>query len=697
MLCDCVTVPSDVDSDEWGEFAHLPSTRFSDFAEIRAEIERETERTTGRNKGISKSPIHLKIYSPHVLNLTVVDLPGITKVPVGDQPTDIEMQIRTMCHEYISNPSSVILAVSAANTDIANSDALKVALEVDPEGARTIGVLTKVDLMDSGTDALDILHGRVIPLRHGFVGVVNRSQKDINEGMTIREALVNERHFFQRHPAYRSIASRMGSQYLAKVLNLILMHHIRDCLPTIKTRIMGMLVDIQHEMSSLGEPVKEQSHTLKGGLLLSMLSKFAANFGAAIDGKAHMGELSELYGGARIAFIFNEVFVKLIEGFDPCDGLSDTDIQTAIFNATGCRAPLFVPEGAFEILVRRQVKRLEQPGLQCVDLVYDELMHVASQCESAELRRFDQLRDNVIDVVHGLLRKTLTPTQTMISNLIHMELAHINTSHPDFIGGSRAVQQLLERMGDEGHGMSGDMGGSGGTGAPRAIGHPEDSETTTDIDGSSPDDDEYGDNNAFAGFLSKARRGDRSRGSGPTSGGGTAAAGTRHPTGVAPRADRRAMMAGTHGSAMGASGGAGATGAAGVVGGERLPSFSPGGSPMLALPHGASMPSSGTPMSTRERMEVEVIKSLLQSYFSIVKKNFADMVPKTIMCFLVNYTKENLQSELVRALYRDEGRYDELLKEADDTASRRRACLEMQALLARALEIVHEVREFAVK
>ena len=69
-----------------------------------------------------------------MLTLTLVDLPGITKVPVGDQPEDIEVQIRDMCMTYISNPNSIILAVTAGNTDIATSEALKFAKEVDPEG-----------------------------------------------------------------------------------------------------------------------------------------------------------------------------------------------------------------------------------------------------------------------------------------------------------------------------------------------------------------------------------------------------------------------------------------------------------------------------------------------------------------------------------------------------------------------------------
>ena len=133
--------------DEWGEFLHLPGEKFYDFTKIRDEIVRDTEAKTGRNAGISPLPINLRIFSPNVLTLTLVDLPGLTKVPVGDQPRDIEKQIRDMLFKYISRPACIILAVTPANQDLANSDGLKMAREVDPEGQRTIGVLTKVDLM----------------------------------------------------------------------------------------------------------------------------------------------------------------------------------------------------------------------------------------------------------------------------------------------------------------------------------------------------------------------------------------------------------------------------------------------------------------------------------------------------------------------------------------------------------------------
>jgi hypothetical protein len=135
---DSVKKSKNVDSEEndyeWGEFMHVPGKKFFNFNEIRLEIEHETERTTGKNLGISPTPINLRIFSPNLLTLTLVDLPGLTKVPVGDQPQDIEKQVRDMILNVIQKQNCIILAVTAANTDLANSDGLLLARKVDPEG-----------------------------------------------------------------------------------------------------------------------------------------------------------------------------------------------------------------------------------------------------------------------------------------------------------------------------------------------------------------------------------------------------------------------------------------------------------------------------------------------------------------------------------------------------------------------------------
>ncbi|CAN7992122.1 unnamed protein product [Ixodes pacificus] len=233
---------------EYGEFLHCRGKKFMDFDQIRKEIEDETDRVTGSNKGISSVPINLRVYSPHVLNLTLVDLPGLTKVPVGDQPADIEKQIRDMILQFICKENCLILAVTSANQDLATSDALKLAKEMDPEGLRTIGVITKLDLMDEGTDAKDILENKLLPLRRGYVGVVNRSQKDIEGKKDIRAALEAERKFFLSHPSYRHMADRMGTPYLQRVLNQQLTNHIRDTLPGLRDKLQKQLISMEKEV-----------------------------------------------------------------------------------------------------------------------------------------------------------------------------------------------------------------------------------------------------------------------------------------------------------------------------------------------------------------------------------------------------------------------------------------------------------------
>ena len=117
----------------------------------------------------------------------------------------------------------------------------------------TIGVLTKLDLMDAGTNALDILTGRVYPLKLGFIGVVNRSQADINNDKPLTDALDSEQEFFRNHAAYRNIAHKNGTRYLAKTLNQVLMNHIRDKLPDMKARLNTLMGQAQQELNSFGD------------------------------------------------------------------------------------------------------------------------------------------------------------------------------------------------------------------------------------------------------------------------------------------------------------------------------------------------------------------------------------------------------------------------------------------------------------
>ena len=363
-------------------------------------------------------------------------------MPIGDQPTDIEKQTRNLISEYIAKPNSIILAVSPANVDIVNSEALKLARHVDPLGRRTIGVLTKVDLMDHGTNALDILSGRVYPLKLGWIGVVNRSQQDIQGNKPMDEALKSEADFFKHHPAYRNIANRCGTQFLAKTLNTTLMAHIRDRLPDIKARLNTLMGQTQQELASYGD-MHFNGKEHRGSLILQLMTRFASSFISSIDGTSTEISTKELCGGARIYYIFNSVFGSALESIDPTSNLSALDIRTAIRNSTGPRPSLFVPEMAFDLLVKPQIKLLEIPSQRCVELVYEELIKICHTCGNIELSRFPRLQAKLIEVVSDLLRERLGPASSYVESLISIQRAYINTNHPNFLGAAAAMSHVV--------------------------------------------------------------------------------------------------------------------------------------------------------------------------------------------------------------------------------------------------------------
>lgn len=436
------TTDKGANQDEWGEFLHVPGQKFYDFNKIRDEISRETEAKVGRNAGISPAPINLRIYSPNVLTLTLVDLPGLTRVPVGDQPRDIERQIRDMIVKYIQKSNAIILAVTAANIDLANSDGLKLAREVDPEGQRTIGVLTKVDLMDEGTDVVDILAGRIIPLRLGYVPVVNRGQRDIDNKKPIHQSLEAEKNFFEEHKAYRNKSSYCGTPYLARKLNLILMMHIKQTLPDIKARIASSLQKYSAELTSLGPSMLGNN----SNIVLNIITEFTNEWRTVLEG--NNGELSstELSGGARISFVFHELYSNGVKAVDPFDMVKDVDIRTILYNSSGSSPALFVGTTAFELIVKQQIKRLEEPSLKCVSLVYDELVRILTQLLTKSLyRRYPQLKETVHNVIIGFFKKAMEPTNKLVSDLVAMESCYVNTGHPDFLNGHRAMAIVNER------------------------------------------------------------------------------------------------------------------------------------------------------------------------------------------------------------------------------------------------------------
>uniref|UniRef100_A0A7N6ARN7 Interferon-induced GTP-binding protein Mx n=1 Tax=Anabas testudineus TaxID=64144 RepID=A0A7N6ARN7_ANATE len=391
---------------EYAEFLHCKGKKFTDFDEVRLEIEAETDRVTGHNKGISPVPINLRVYSPNVLNLTLVDLPGMTKVPVGDQPADIEHQIREMLMQFVTKENCLLLAVSPANSDLANSDALKIAKEVDPQG---------------------------------YIGVVNRSQKDIDGKKDITAALQAERKFFLSHPAYRHLADRMGTAYLQKVLNQQLTNHIRDTLPGLRSKLQSQLLSIEKEVEEY-KNFRPDDPSRKTKALLQMVQQFAVDFEKRIEGSGDQVDTYELSGGAKINRIFHERFPFELVKLESDEKTLRKEISYAIKNIHGVRTGLFTPDMAFETIVKRQIAQIKEPCQKCVDMVIGELVNTVRQC-TQKLAQYPMLREEMERIVTQHIRDRESRAKGQVILLIDIELSYVNTNHEDFIGFANAQQK----------------------------------------------------------------------------------------------------------------------------------------------------------------------------------------------------------------------------------------------------------------
>ncbi|KAF8987139.1 Dynamin- GTPase protein [Haplosporangium bisporale] len=620
---------------DYAEFLHLPHKQFLDFDEVRKEIESETARVAGQNKAISRTPIHLKIFSKNVLNLTLVDLPGVTKV--------------------------------------------------DPQAKRTIGVLTKLDLMDAGTNALDVLSGRAYPLKLGFVGVVNRSQADIQSNKPMADAFKSETVFFENHPAYRAIAHRCGTTFLAKTLNTILMNHIRDKLPDIKAKLNSLIGQTQQELSSYGDPTfTGKAH--RGSMILQLLTRFASDFVAAIDGTSAEISTKELCGGARIYYIFNNIFGSALDSVNPCENLTNQDIRIAIRNSTGPRPSLFVPEIAFELLVKPQIKLLEPPSLRCVELAYEELVKICHTCGRKDLARFPRFHAKLIEVVSDLLRERLGPTSDYVESLIAIQRSYINTNHPDFIGGGGAMSQL-ERTSqrkkpevDRTRRVSTvNMTLNGPSSSPVEAGE---KSLTNAVSSLSVHPAEKSRERESSTHLHPSSNGITTNGahSGPNApnkdmflnyffgaqsqrSGGRSSHPENRPAGLSQDVAKEMIMPKT------------------VLDGESLAHD-------RRHDHMTESDEVSHPIE-REDMETQLIRSLITSYFNITRKSIQDLVPKAVMHLLVNYSRESVQTRLVASLYKEE-LFDDMLQEDDSLSAERAKCKAMLDVFKNAFSIIND-------
>ncbi|CAH1441033.1 unnamed protein product [Lactuca virosa] len=403
---------------EYAEFGHMPQRKFTDFSLVRQEIQDETDRITGKSKQISPIPIHLSIFSPTVVNLTLIDLPGLTKVAVEGQPESIVEDIEKMVRTYVDKPNSIILAISPANQDIATSDAIKLAKEVDPLGERTFGVLTKLDLMDKGTNALDVLEGRAYRLQHPWVGIVNRSQADIIKNTDMIYARRKEQEYFYTSTDYGHLASKMGSEYLAKLLSQHLESVIKAKIPGIISLINKGIEEMEAELDRLGRPIAVDDGA-KLYTILELCRAFDKIFKEHLDGGRA--------GGDRIYGVFDNQLPAALKKLPFDRHLSLQNVKKIVSEADGYQPHLIAPEQGYRRLIERSLNYFRGPAEASVDAVHFVLKELVRKSigETEELRRFPSLQSTLATAATQSLEKFREESKKTVVRLVDMESSYL--------------------------------------------------------------------------------------------------------------------------------------------------------------------------------------------------------------------------------------------------------------------------------
>ncbi|NXP36355.1 MX protein, partial [Leiothrix lutea] len=361
------------------------SMELQDASEVDRAIRQAQDTLAGPRGAISGQLISLEVQSPDVPDLTLIDLPGIARVAVGDQPKDIGEQIKALLKRLIGRKETVNLVVVPCNVDIATTEALKMAQEVDPTGERTIGILTKPDLVDRGTEQaiVNILQNRVIPLKKGYMIVKCRGQQDIHNRLTLAAALQQERHFFENHKHFRAFMEegKATIPHLAEKLTNELVKHIIKTMPALESQIRDTLhktmLDLQRY--NRGTP---QTESEKLFFLTDLIKLFNQEISRSTRGEEELfGDEVRLF--TRIRKEFRTWGVTLLEFTRRAKKTVPDRVWKYEDQYRGREFPGFSNYRTFEDIIKEQIRELEQPAMEILNkamrLVEEKFMELANK------------------------------------------------------------------------------------------------------------------------------------------------------------------------------------------------------------------------------------------------------------------------------------------------------------------------------
>ncbi|XP_007172778.2 interferon-induced GTP-binding protein Mx2 isoform X1 [Balaenoptera acutorostrata] len=397
--------------------------QLQDPSQVEREIRKAQDVIAGNGVGISHELISLEITSPEVPDLTLIDLPGITRVAVGNQPHDIGLQIKALIKKYIQRQQTINLVVVPCNVDIATTEALSMAQEVDPDGDRTIGILTKPDLVDKGTEkgVLKVVQNLTYRLKKGYMIVKCRGQQEVTNKLSLAEATKKEMMFFQTHPYFRVLLEEGKATVpcLAERLTTELIWHINKSLPLLENQLKESHQRATEELRQCGDNIPSNEAD-KMFFLIEKIKVFNQDIEKLIEGEEIVQEKeSRLYN--KIREEFKSWILVLADNTQKVKNIIHEEVSKYDKQYRGKELLGFVSYKTFETIMKQYLEQLVDPALKLLQKAVEIIWQTFTDTAQKSFGGFYNLNHTVQSRIEEIKTKQAETAENLIRLQFRME------------------------------------------------------------------------------------------------------------------------------------------------------------------------------------------------------------------------------------------------------------------------------------
>ncbi|CAE5962710.1 unnamed protein product [Arabidopsis arenosa] len=384
-----------------------------------------TEAIAGSGKGVSDTPLTLHVKKNGVPDLTMVDLPGITRVPVNGQPENIYEQISGMIMKYIEPQESIILNVLSATVDFTTCESIRMSRQVDKTGERTLAVVTKADMAPEGL--LEKVMADDVSIGLGYVCVRNRVGDE-----TYQEARMHEELLFKTHPLLSMIDHDIvGIPVLAKRLMQIQGTMIARCLPDIVQKIKEKMEVSYFELNKLPMVMTSSQEALMTFMNIIGSAKECLQRILVQGDFCDYEDDKSMHSTARLADVLGQFAENL-----RAQPVTEEFLMDEIKVLEECKSiglPNFIPRSAFIAILSQRIDAIHSKPVEFIKETWDYIEGVLLSVLTKYSENFPQIQSSIKRAGRNLISKIKEQSVNRVIEIVEMEKLTDYTCNPEYM------------------------------------------------------------------------------------------------------------------------------------------------------------------------------------------------------------------------------------------------------------------------